>query len=128
MKTRIIVWALVGLVVIGAGVFFVATSAKRPAMRKTLEAFRSEADRTARQLDRLAERQAGIRAGAALSPELEQKLDEASRLSNEARAKLEQVRSAANEGQAEALLREAKQLVRKVRRAVGIASGPSRRR
>ena len=79
MKTRIIVWAVVGLEVVLAAVMIVSTSGKRPLVRKTIDDFKVQVERAARQLDRMDLRVNALRAGVQVNPALGQKLDEVSR-------------------------------------------------
>jgi len=126
VKTRIIVWAVVGLLVVAGVVFIIATSGGRATAKKTLEGYANQAQRTSRELDRLVERADAARAGAALGPDAEAGLQEMSRFEAEARAKLEQIQSAKDTKQAEQLLREAKESVQSARRALELAVPPRR--
>jgi hypothetical protein len=125
VKARIIVWALVALAVIGVALLF-ATSGKQPVARRTLESYKAEAERLAWQLDRVVQRVNELRTGAGANAELGRKLDEVIRLEADARAKVAQVRSAADTKQAVQFLKQARQSAGKVRRALDLAVGPRR--
>lgn len=61
MRTRVIVWGLVGLVVLAGVVFIVATSGKAPAVQKTSELIRTQADRVNQELAEVEARANGVR-------------------------------------------------------------------
>jgi hypothetical protein len=116
---------LVALAVIGVALLF-ATSGKQPVARRTLESYKAEAERLAWQLDRVVQRVNELRTGAGANAELGRKLDEVIRLEADARAKVAQVRSAADTKQAVQFLKQARQSAGKVRRALDLAVGPRR--
>ncbi len=123
MKARIILWSVVGLLVILGIVLIVATSGRRPTVRKTLESVQLHADRTYRQLERIRVSVDSLRASAQSSPDMAQKLEEFDRLVAAAKEKLEQVKSATTVRDAENWLREAKELVRQARRKSELIGG-----
>jgi membrane-bound lytic murein transglycosylase B len=61
MRTRVIIWGLVGLVVVAGVVFIVATSGKTPSARLTDEAIRVQADRVNQDLAALEAQANGVR-------------------------------------------------------------------
>jgi hypothetical protein len=119
MKSRIIVWSLVGIVVIvGAIVVLTAPKASRgPSV--TADALKGEAEEAQVQLDHLVAR---LEARRKSIPPGADALGEADRLLAEAREKLGQVKQAADVKEARQLLIEARQVLRKARRAVELAT------
>jgi len=121
VKSRILVWSLVGIVVI-VGAIVVLTAPKTSRDPKvTSEALKGEAEEAQTQLDRLVARLEARRktippgAGA-------EALGEADRLLAEAREKLAQVKQATDLKDTRQLLIEARQVLRKARRAVELAT------
>jgi hypothetical protein len=124
VKSRILVWSLAGIVVI-VGVIVIATAPKRKASapKITLDTVKSEVADAEAQLDRLvarldARRKAvprGADAGA---------FDEADRLLAQARDKLGQAKAATDLKEARQLMVDARETVRKARRAVELATKP----
>lgn len=123
MKARIILWSAVGILVILGIVLIVATSGRRPTVRKTLENVQLHAERTYRQLERVRLGVDSLRARAQSNPEMVQKLEEFDRLVAAAKEKLEQIKSATTVRDAENWLREAKELVRQARRKSQLIGG-----
>lgn len=126
MKSRFLVWGLVGIVAI-IGVIAVATAPKAARGRKmTLDAVKSGVAEAEAQLDGLVARLDARRKSAAPGTDTEA-FDEADRLLEEAREKLGQAREATDIKQARQLLIEGRQAVRTARRAVVLATKPARR-
>ena len=122
LKSRFLVWTLVGVLVI-IGVVVIATSRKSTrAPKVTLDLAKSGAARAETQLDRLAVRVAEARKATSPGATPNSGLDEADRLLAQARGKLEQVKQATDLKQAEPLLVEGRQMLRKARRAIELAT------
>ncbi len=122
MKSRILVWSLVGIVVI-VGLIVVLTAPKNARGPKvTSDALKAEAAKVEGQLDRLVARlearRKANRPGAG-----SEAVAEADRLLAEARDKLGQVKQATDIKDIQRLLIEARQALRKARRAVELATG-----
>jgi len=122
LKSRLVVWILVGIIVL-IGVVVVVTSPK-PARgpRVTIDLVKSEAAKAEVQLDRLVARIAEGRKAVAPGAVPNSGLDEADRLLAQAREKLGQARQATNLKQAEPLLIDGRELLRRARRAVEVAT------
>jgi hypothetical protein len=121
VKSRIIVWGLVGLVVvIGAIVVLTAPKTSRDP-KVTSEALKGEAEEAQTQLDRLVAR---LEAGRKVTRPAAgvEALGDADRLLAEAREKLAQVNQATDLKETRQLLIEARQALRKARRAVELAT------
>jgi len=126
VKSRILVWSLVGIVAI-IGVIAVATAPKAARGPKmTLETVRSEVVEAEAQLDRLVARLDARRKSTGPGTDTEAS-DEADQLIAEAREKLGQARDATDIKQARQLLIEGRQVLRTARRAVVLATRPARR-
>ncbi len=127
MKSRILVWSLVGIVVI-IGVIVIATAPKKKASgpKITLDVVKSDAAEAEVQLDRLVARLDARRKAIPPGAGTEAFAD-ADRLLAEAREKLGQVREATDVKQARQLLIEGRQVLRTARRAVVLATKPARR-
>ena len=126
LKSRIIVWTLVAIVVI-IGVIVVLTAPKTSRGPKvTPDALKSEVARAETQLDRLvarvAERRKSVAPGAGTEG-----LDEADRLLAEAREKLGQAKQATDIKETRQLMIEGRESLRKARRAVELATKPTSR-
>lgn len=126
MKSRIIVWSLVGLVAV-IGVIVIATAPKAARGPKmTLDLVKNEAAEAEAQLDRLVARLDARRKSTAPGTGVEA-FDEADRLLVEARDKIGQARQATGVKQARQLLIEGREVLRTARRAVVVATKPARR-
>jgi len=126
VKSRILVWGLVGIVVIiGAIVVLTAPKTSR-GPKVTTDMMKSEVARAETQLDRLvarvAERRKSVAPGAG-----SEGFDEADRLLAEAREKLGQAKQATDVKDAQKLLVEGRETLRKARRAVELATKPRSR-
>ena len=124
MKSRIVVWSLVGIVVI-AGVIVVLTapkSSRGPAA--TTDAIKSEVAKADTQLDRLVARVAQRRKSVAPGVSAEH-LDEADRLLAAAREKLDQATQATDIKEAGQLLIQSREALQKARRAVELVTKPA---
>lgn len=122
MKSRIVVWTLVGIIVL-IGVVVVATAPKTArAPKVTLDLVKSEAVKVETQIDRLAARIADARKTLSRAAAPTDGLDEADGLLAQAREKLGQAKQATDLKQAEPLLIDGRQLVRQARRAVEVAT------
>jgi len=122
LKSRFLVWTLVGILVI-VGVVVIATSSKSTrAPKVTLDLVKSGAAQAEIQIDRLVARVTEARKATAPGATPNPGLDEADRLLAQAREKLGQVREATELKQAEPLLVEGRQMLRKARRAVELAT------
>jgi hypothetical protein len=123
LKSRILVWSLVGIVVI-VGVIIALKAPKTAGGSKvTTDMIKSEAARAEAQLDRLVARVAEGRKSVAPGTGAEG-FDEADRLLAEAREKLGQVIQATEAKEAQKLLIESREALRKARRAVELATKP----
>ena len=126
MKSRILVWSLVGIVVI-VGVIIALTAPKTSSGPKvTTDMIKSEAARAEVQLDRLVARVAAGRRSVAPGTGTEG-FDEADRLLAETREKLGQAIQATDAKEALKLLVESRETLRKARRAVELATKPRSR-
>ena len=126
MKSRIVVWTLVAIVLI-IGVIVVLTAPKTSRGPKiTADMIKSEVTRAETQLDRLVVRVAERRKSVAPGADTEG-LDEADRLLAEAREKLGQAKQATDIKEAQQLLIEGREALRKARRAVELATKPRSR-
>ncbi len=126
MKSRIVIWLVVGVLALVA-VLFVLARPRVPAPPKlTAERLDRAVGQAEVQLNRLAARLATIRGNTASGFDVG-KAAEADRLLIEARDKLSQVKQSGDLRQGEAKLKEVKQTLRRARRAVELAtkgSGP----
>ena len=121
MKSRILVWSLVGIVVIiGAIVILTAPKTAR-GPKLTADMMKSEVAREETQLDRLVARSAEGRKSVKPGGSTEQ-LDEADRLLAEARDKLGQAKQATDVKEAQQLLLDGREALQKARRAVELAA------
>jgi len=126
LKSRIIVWTLVAIVVI-IGVIAVLTAPKTSSGPKvTADALKSELVEAETQLERLVARTAERRKSVAPGAGTE-RLDEADRLLAEAREKLGQAKQATDDKETRQLLIDGRETLRKARRAVELATKPSSR-
>lgn len=126
MKSRILVWSLVGIVVI-IGVIVVVTSPKSTRGPKvTPDALKSEVAKAETQLDRLVARLEARRKATPPGAGTEA-LGEADRLLAEARDKLGQAKQATDLTEIQQLLIEGREALRKARRAVELATKPTSR-
>jgi hypothetical protein len=126
VKSRILVWSLVGIVVI-IGAIVVVTSPKNTRGPKlTPEIVKREAARAEIQLDRLVVRLDARRKATAPGAGTEA-FGEADRLLAEAREKLGQVKQATDLKEAHQFLIEGREALRKARRAVELATKPRSR-
>jgi hypothetical protein len=127
VKSRILVWSLVGIVVvIGAIVIFTAPKTAQ-GTKVTSEALKSETAEAESQLDRLVARLEARRKTTPPGASTEA-FGEADRLLAEARDKLGQVKQATDLKETRQLLIEARESLRKARRAVELATKrPGRR-
>jgi hypothetical protein len=126
LKSRLVVWTLVGIVVI-IGLVLVATAPKpvRGSM-VTLDLVNSEAAKAETQLDRLVARTAKQRKSVPPGAGTE-RLDEADRLLAEAREKFGQAKQATDVKEAQQLLIDGREAYQKARRAVKLATQPTSR-
>jgi hypothetical protein len=126
LKSRIVVWTLVAIVVI-IGVIVVLTAPKTSRGSKvTAEALKTEVAREETQLDRLVARAAETRKSVKPGGSVEH-LDEADQLLAEARDKLGQAKQAADIKEAQQSLSDGREALRKARRAVQLATKPASR-
>ncbi|MCX6840910.1 MAG: hypothetical protein NTX53_01245 [candidate division WOR-3 bacterium] len=122
MKSRFLVWTLVGVLVV-IGVVAIATSPKStPVPKVTLDLVKSGAVQAETQLDRLAVRVAEAKKAAAPGAVPDRRLEEADGLLAQAREKLGQVKQATDVRQAEVLLVDGRKMLRRARRAVELAT------
>jgi hypothetical protein len=122
LKSRFVVWTLVGVLVI-IGVVVIATAPKPMRGPKvTLDTVKSGAAQAETQLDRLVVRVAEARKAAAPGAAPSKGLEEADRLLAQAREKLGQVRQATDLKQGQLLLVDGRQMLRRARRAVEVAT------
>ncbi len=121
MKSRVVVWLVVGVLALAA-VLFILTKPRVPGTpRVTAERLSRAADQTEVQLNRLAAKLVAVRSGTAAGFDVA-KAAEADRLLAEARTKLGQVRQTGDLKQGEAQLREVKESLRRARRALELAA------
>jgi hypothetical protein len=127
VKSRILVWSLVGIVAI-IGVIVIAKAPKKKASgpKITLDVVKSDAADAEVQLDRLVARLDARRKSVPPGAGGEA-FDEADRLLAEAREQLGQALEATDVKQARQSLIEGRQALRKARRAVELATKPARR-
>jgi vacuolar-type H+-ATPase subunit H len=127
VKSRILVWSLVGIVVL-IGVIVIATAPKRKATGPaiTLEVVKNEVADAEAQLDKLVARLEARRKTTPAGASTEAS-GEADRLLAEAREKLGQAGQATDLREARQLLAEARPVLRKARRAVELATKPTSR-
>jgi hypothetical protein len=124
LKSGIIVWSLVAVVVI-IGVVLVLTAPKTSrGFKAGPAATKSEVAKAEAQLDKLAARAAVLRKSVAPGATTEH-LDEADRLLAEARDKLGQAKQATDTKDAQKLLIEGRESLRKARRAVELGMKPT---
>lgn len=126
MKSRVIIWTLVGIVVV-AGAIFILTRPRVPGSgRMTAERLARAAEQTQTQVDRLSGRIVAARSSGqpVANPA---KADEADRLLTEAREQLAGLKQVADIKQGEEQLRGVKQKVRDARRALELALGAAGR-
>ncbi|MBM3332030.1 hypothetical protein FJY68_09310 [candidate division WOR-3 bacterium] len=123
MKSRIVVWTLVAIVVI-VGMIVVLTAPKTsPSPRVSRETIETEAARAESQLDRLTARIAEQRKSGAPGTRNE-RLDEAEGLLAEARDKLGQAKQATDVKEAQQFLIDGSKSLRKARRTIQLAKRP----
>ena len=119
MKSRLVVWTLVGTTVI-VGVVVIAGAPKTtPVPKVTLDPVRSEAAKAETQIDRLSLRIVDARKAFSQRGVPADGLDEAERLLAQAREKLAQAEQSTTPKQAESLLIDGRQALR---RALEIAT------
>jgi hypothetical protein len=119
LKTRIIVWSVVVIAVIAGLVFILSSGSRRVTTRVvTLETVKADAVQAMRQVERLQKRLADAQpqtAGGAPGSDAAQML-------TDAKSRLERLQQAGDLKAAQAELRDVKQLMRKARRSVEVAS------
>jgi len=121
LKSRVVIWLVVGVLALVA-VVFVLTKPRVPATPKlTAERFDRAVEQTEVQLNRLAARLATVRGTAQAGFDVG-KAAEADRLLTEARSNLGQAKQAGDPRQGAAQLREVKQSLRRARRALELAT------
>jgi hypothetical protein len=122
LKTRIVTWTIVGILVL-IGVVVIASGPRAPRGPKvTLDMAKGEAVKAEAQIDRLVARIAEARKAVAPGATPDKSLEEADRLLAQAREKLGQVKQATELKQAESQLIEGKRMLREARRAVELAT------
>jgi hypothetical protein len=122
LKSRFLVWTLVGVIVI-IGVVVIATSPKPiRGPKMTLDLVKSQAAQAETQIDRLVARTAEARKAMAPGATPNRGLEEADRLLAQAREKLDQAKQATDLKQGESLLIDGRQTLRRARRAVEVAT------
>ncbi len=122
MKSRIVIWTIVGILVL-VGIIVIATGRKSPqGPRVTLDLAKSEAAKAEIQLEHLVVEATEARKAMAPGATPGRSLEEADRLLAQAREKLGQVKQATDAKQAELLLIDGRQMLRKARRAVEVAT------
>jgi hypothetical protein len=125
LKSRIVVWTIVGVLVLLGLIFILSAPKGAPGGQVTLERVKQEAAQTATQLDRLAARLAEVQKTAAPGADTSKGLGEAGRLLAQAREKLGQITQVQDGKQAESVLSDAKQFVRRARRIIELAGAPA---
>jgi len=126
VKSRILVWSLVGIVVI-IGVIVILTAPKTARGPKvTPDALKSEVAKAETQLDRLSARLEARRKATPPGAGSEA-LGEADRLLAEARDRLGQAKQATDLKEIQRLLIEGREVLRRARRAVELATKPTSR-
>ena len=121
MKSRILVWSLVGVVVIIGAIVILTAPKTGPGPRVTSDALKREAAQAETQLDRLVARLEARRKTTPPGASTEA-FGEADRLLAEAREKLGQAKQATDLKETRQLLIEAREALRKARRAVELAT------
>jgi hypothetical protein len=123
LKSRVVVWTIVGILVLVGIVFIVATKplGSRGGAR-TLEQTKAYTDRVESQLNRLAMRLSQARKATPSGADTSKLFAEAERLLTAARAGIGKIRDAKEMKQAEAELRDVNQLIRQARRSLELAS------
>lgn len=118
MKSRVVVWAVVGILAAAAVIFFVVTTRKPPDVNITLDRIAEYSVRVNERLGRLEaeinQAKSALPAGTGTG-----QVAEAERLVNEARTRLEETRSAQNVKHAYAKLQQAQDAMRDARRVMG---------
>jgi len=121
VKSRILVWSLVGVVVIIGAIVILTAPKTGPGPRVTSDALKREAAQAETQLDRLVARLEARRKTTPPGASTEA-FGEADRLLAEAREKLGQAKQATDLKETRQLLIEAREALRKARRAVELAT------
>ncbi len=126
MRSRILVWSLVGIVVIVGAIVIFTSPKSAPGTKMTPEIMKTEADRAETQIDRLVARldarRKTVSPGAATDA-----FGEAERLLAQAREEIGQAKQATDLNEAGRLLVAGRETLRKARRAVELATKPTAR-
>ncbi len=126
MKTRVVVWAVVGILVVAGIIFLVATSRKAPHVRMDLDSVKAQAVRALDKLGRLEKEVAQAKAAMPPGSDPARQFADADSLLAKTRAGLEQVEGLEGMNEAYEQLRKTKELMRTARRAVKLAVKPKR--
>ena len=127
MKTRVVVWTVVGILVVAGIIFLVVTSRKAPHVRMDLDSVKAQAVRALDKLGRLEEEVVQAKAAMPSGSDPARQFADADSLLAKTRAGLEQVEGLEGTNEAYEQLRKAKELMREARRAVKLAVKPQRR-
>ncbi len=115
MKSRVVVWTIIGLVVVVGLVFVLSTPSRPRGPKMTVERMQAQAAQVEAQAERLARRVSEARRSLTDTESLA-KLDQIDVQLNQARQALAGVREATDMKKAEAHLRNARQTMRSIRR------------
>jgi hypothetical protein len=120
VKSRILVWSLVGLVVVIGAIVILTAPKNSNGPKLTPEILKTEVDRAVSQLDKLVERLDARRK--AVTPGATDAFGNADQLLAQAREQLEQARQATDMTEAQKQLQVGRETLRKARRAVELAT------
>lgn len=120
MKSRVIVWTIVGLVAIAGLVFVVATPARQRSPKLTVDRLHAEASQMETQIERAARRIDAARKAVPAS-DAESNISKLEARLDETRQAVASVREATEVKKAEEQLRTARQLMRSLRRDIETA-------
>jgi hypothetical protein len=122
LKSRIVIWTVVGVAALAGVIFLVSAPKAAGKAGLSLDTVKRQAVETEAQLDRLAARVVEVRKAPAPGIDTAKTLGEAELLLAQAREILAELKQATSLKQAEPMLVEAKQGIRKARRALQLAS------
>ena len=126
MKSRLLVWSLVGVVVIIGAIVVLTAPKSKKGPEVTPDLLTNEVARAESQLERLVAR---LDAGRKTAPgSASEAFDEADQLLAEARERIRQAKQATDPAEIRRLLTEGRDTLRKARRAVELAVKPASRR
>ena len=115
MKSRVVVWVIVGLVVL-AGVIFLLVTPRGPGVRVTEKTVEAQLVRSEGKLAKLEEEIAQVKSALPPGSPVKAKFDELDKLMSEAQAKVNEVKAAEGFKASYARLREAQEAIGDARR------------